>query len=261
MAQTVNDAMVLCGIPAASAVTIASEVFMDDFETCKDISEDDLYDAFKTFSTLTVAQGQIRVLPGQKKKIKAFNQWVKDQYRLGRDPANAVFPVNETTELLKRAATHKKFTEKGKTLADAAKPEKFTKEMIWEDWANTFTNYLRAFPGRDGVPLQYVIRKDDAPDPSPNEDFLDDYIFNAPLTGGSFLIDSSEVHTHLINLIAQNEEAESVVKGYETDRNGRTDWKALKRHYEGQGAYASNITKADHDLKNLHYTGEKEPHM
>ena len=258
---TLANAMANCGLTATEAVIFATEVFMDDFETCKDITDDDLNDSFKTFSTLTVAQGQIRMLPGQKKKVKAFNQWVKDQFRLGLNPADTEFPVIQTTALLKRANTHKKYTEKAKTLSEAAKPEKFSKEMIWDDWSNTFINYIRSIPGRDGVPLQYIIRDNETADPTPNEDFLDDYIMNAPLNGGSFIIDANEVHTHLINLIAHNEEAEALVKIHETERNGRVDWIALKTHYEGQGIYANNITKAASDLKTLHYSGEKKPHM
>ena len=77
---TLANAMERCGLPAIEAATFATEVFMDDFMTCKDITNDNLHNSFKTFSTLTQAQGQIRVLPGQKKKIKAFNQWVKDRF-------------------------------------------------------------------------------------------------------------------------------------------------------------------------------------
>ena len=61
---TLLQAMELCGLPANDAEVFAREVYMDDFETCKDITDEDLYDAFKTFSGLTQAQGQIRVLPG-----------------------------------------------------------------------------------------------------------------------------------------------------------------------------------------------------
>jgi hypothetical protein len=258
---TLLQAMERCGLPANAAAAFATEVYMDDFETCKDITDEDLHDAFKTFSGLTVAQGQIRVLPGQKKKIKAFSHWVKDQYRRGLDPSSTIFPVDETIALLNRASTHKQYLNKAKTLANAAKPEKFTKDLVWDEWAITFVNYLRAIPGRNGVPLQYVIRSNEQPDPTPNEDFLDDYIKNAPLDGEAFIIDSNEVHTHLINMIAHNNEAESITKVHEKERNGRNDWLALTNHYEGQGVYASNITKAEHDLNNLHYTGEKKPHM
>ena len=90
---------------------------------------------------------------------------------------------------------------------------------------------MRAIPGRDGVPLKYIIRSNDLPDLTPNKDFLDDYINNATLMGEAFTIDAAEVHTFIFNLIDQNEEAEPVIKVHEDERDGRKDWKALKSHY------------------------------
>ena len=96
---------------------------------------------------------------------------------------------------------------------------------------------------------------------TPNKDFLDDYVDNAKLQGGSFTIDSSEVHTFIVKLIAQNEEVESVIKIHKVEKNGRKDWKALKSHYEGMGVYSNDIAKAELDLKNLTCTGENKPTM
>ena len=258
---TLLQAIVRCGLTQSDAEVFATEVYMNDFKTCRDITDDDLYDAFKTFSGLTQAQGQIRVLPGQKKKIKAFSYWVKDQYRLGLDPIDTEFPVNDTVDLIEKASTHKQFRNNAKALAEAARPEKFSKDHVWDDWANTFVNYLSVIPGRNGVPLQYVIRENEEADPTPNEDFLIDYIRNAPIVGKYFIKDANVVHIHLANLIASNDEASSILKLYETEKNGRTDWMALKNHYEGSGVYAARITEADHVFENLTYTGEKKPHM
>ena len=46
-------------------------------------------------------------------------------------------------------------------------------------------------------------------------------------------------------------------KTKETEKN----LKALKSHYEGIGVYSNDITKADLDLRNITYTGEKKPTM
>ena len=43
--------------------------------------------------------------------------------------------------------------------------------------------------------------------------------------GEYFTIDASEVHTFIFNIIAHNEEAESVIKLYEDERDRRKDWK------------------------------------
>ena len=259
--HTVAEAMLACGIAAPKDATFATEVFMDSFDTCRDMSEADLTDAFKTFSNLSVAEGRIRLLPAQKARVKAFLQWVKDQQRMGIDPSAMPFPVADTTTLIRRATTHKMYIDKSDTIASAAKPVKFTADVKWEDWSPSFINYVRAIPGRDGVPLKYVIRNNNNPDPTPQADFLDEYVNNAPLDGQSFTSDAAEVHTFIINFTVGNTEAESVIKIHENARNGRLDWQALKRHYEGQGIYAIDIQQAERDLETLYYAGEKKPTM
>ena len=68
---TVMLAMNASGLTGANQdQTFATEVFMDDFESCKDMSNEDLAEIFKTFLCLTATQGQIRLMPVQKKKIK-----------------------------------------------------------------------------------------------------------------------------------------------------------------------------------------------
>ena len=78
---------------------------------------------------------------------------------------------------------------------------------------------------------------------------------NAPLTGQAFTIDAAEVHTFIVNFITQNNKAKSIIMIFENKRNGRKDWIKLRTHYEGQGIYANDISKADADLKNLFYAG------
>ena len=257
---TVEDGMVACGLQAADAATIANEVFMGDFDSAYDMTDTDLADSFKTFSNLTMAQGQIRLLPAQKNKIKAFVQWVKDMNRTGLNPTLMPFPVHNAASLLRRAKTHKLYVDKSDTVSSAAKPEKFTKDTEWYDWKQSFTNYLRAIPGRNGVPLKYVIRDNPNPTNIQHLDFLDDYVDQAPLIGDAFVSDAMEVHTFLTNFLVGNTEAESVIKVYQNS-NGREEWLALKLHYEGEGIYAHEIVQAEDDLNNLFYAGEKKPHM
>ena len=89
---------------------------------------------------------------------------------------------------------------------------RLTKQGKRQDWSPTLTNYVREIPGRDGVPLKYIIRVNDLLDLTSNKDFLDNYVNNATLMGEAFTIDASEVHTFIVNLISHNEEAESVIK-------------------------------------------------
>jgi hypothetical protein len=92
-------------------------------------------------------------------------QWTRDETCIGRDPSTRAFPVTDTPNLIRRHKTHAQFVKKSSTLSDAAKPEKFKTETKWTDWVPSFLNYLRVIPGRDGIPLKYICRENEAPHP------------------------------------------------------------------------------------------------
>jgi hypothetical protein len=243
------------------AQRVADDVFDNVFATCLDISFKELDDHFKTYSDLTMALGQIRFRPGTRKNIKASVQWTCDELRLSRDPSLTPFPIDRVSDLIRRSKTHEKFQVDSKTLAEAAKPEKFKESMKWEDWKPTFLNYIRLIPGRDGVPLKYICREKDEADATPNEDFLDDYVAMAPLDGESYAIDTIQVHTILVNFVSGNDTAEAKIQGLQRPNDGREAIKRLIEHSEAVGIHAIDIREADEVLKNLFYAGEKPPHM
>jgi hypothetical protein len=195
------------------ASRIADDDFNGSFLSCLDITFKELDEAFKAYSKLNVAQGQIRVPSGTRKNIEAFLHWTRDEIRLARDPGLTAFPVNQV-DLICWYKTHERFQVNSKTLAKAAKPEKFKAATKWEDWKPTFLNYLRSIPGRDGIPLKYIRRETDTPNPIvTNANFLDNYVTMAPLEGDSFAIDTAQLHTLLVNFIAGNDTAKAKING------------------------------------------------
>ena len=129
---TVVDALVACGVDnvvlfmgQTQAIRIADDVFNGSFSSCLDITFKELDEAFKAYSELSVAQGQIRVPTGTRKNIKAFLQWTRDEIRLAREPSLTAFPVNQVLDLICRHKTHEQFQTNSMTLVKAAKPEKF----------------------------------------------------------------------------------------------------------------------------------------
>jgi hypothetical protein len=182
---TVLDALIACGVDNVAhfmdqtpAARIADDIFDYLFMLCLDISFKELNDHFKTYSKLSAAQGQICIRPGTRKNIKAFVQWTRDEICLAHDPGALVFPVNQVSDLIRRYKTHEKFQMDSKTLAEAAKPDKFKEVTKWEDWKPTFLNYLRSIPGHDGIPLKYICRDRDEAHTTPHDDFLDDYVWD-----------------------------------------------------------------------------------
>ena len=266
--QTDLNALIACGVDNTAlfmdqtqAQRIAEDIFDDVFMSCMDLTFKELDDHFKTYNDLTVAQGQIRLRPGTRKNIKAFVQWTRDELRLGRDPRLTPFPVNQVSDLIRHHKTHQKFLSDSKTLAEAAKPEKFKETTKWAYWKPTFLNYIRAIPGRDGVPLKYICRDKDEAEDIPNKDFLDDNVAMAPLNGMAYVIDTLQVHTFLLNFVSGNDTAEAKIQGLQRPNDGRESFKRLVEHYEGVGVHVIDIRKANEVLKSLFYTGEKPPHM
>ena len=265
---TVLEAVIACGVDNnamfdgnTAAERIATDLFDDSYVTAMDKTWEELDTDFKSYTDLTQHQGQIRLLPGIKRNLKGLIQWVRDEFRLGRNPENAIFPVGQVPLLIRRHKTHKQFVAKAKTIAEAAKPAKFTLKTKWDDWNPSFQNFLRSIPGKDGVPLKYICRDNDMPDPTPHVDFLEDYVAMAPLTGEAYAVDVAEVHTYLVNFIAGNTTAESKIQMHANEFDGRLDFKALREHFEGVGINSVDIVKADKALETLFYSGEKKPHM
>ncbi len=216
----------------------------------------------KQYGSLTQNQGQIRISPGDRQRIHAFIQWSRDMIRTGREPSLVPFPVHNVANLIRSYKSHKAYMEKSKVVSEAAKPTKFRESMRWDDWCQTFLNFLKALPGRNGIPLSYVCREYDEPIPEdPNADLLDNYITQAPLYGDAFRVDAAEVHTYLTNFMAGNEIAEVKMLPHAPLCNGRLDFRALQEHYEGVGVNAVNVLKAEETLKSLFYSGEKKPAM
>ena len=237
-AHTIRQALSACGIDDVAIINgqtnaqrMASEMFLDSFQVCMDKTYDDLKNELKIYASLTIAEGRIRILPGVQNRIRAFIQWTRDQIRQDIDPSTIAFPIADVADLLYRKETHDNFIRQSNTLAESAKPRSFTKESRWEDFKPNFISYLRLIPGRLGHPLSYVIRDNDAPDYTPNPNFLDDYVATAPLNGPAFQVDNATVHTMIQHLISGNEEAESKVVSLIGSGNGRRCYQILRDHY------------------------------
>ena len=215
-----------------------------------DKSFKELEDNFKTYSGLTLAQGQIRVSPGgTKNNIRALMQWARDKVRTGNNPAQDVIVAGVNTALLiKRYHTHQAWLSKATEKAKTAKPKQFTDKVKWMDWKDSFENFLRTQAGRNGVPLSYIIRSNDNAIIRANAEFLDDYVNQA------YASDTSEVHTYIMNFITENPTAEKKILPYLAQNNGRlVDYNALKDHYEGIGANAKTLVEAEHHVTRMFY--------
>ena len=82
-ALTVLDTIVVCGVNNAAhfhgqtpAQRILQDCFGDSFNAVMELTYEEIETDLKSYSTLTVANGQIRLDPRTKRLIRAFMQFV-----------------------------------------------------------------------------------------------------------------------------------------------------------------------------------------
>ena len=96
------------------------------FTTCLNIGFSELEDSWKTYSTLSVTEGCIRLQPVTKVNIRAFFQWKNQD---GRGSCLSVINVAEGNDPIERCNTHKQWTDDASNMARNAMPKSLTEKM------------------------------------------------------------------------------------------------------------------------------------
>ena len=157
-----------------------------------------------------------------------------------------------------RAEVRKVEKDQSDTVSKAADPGKFKDERKWPEWEPAFVNYLSTIPGVNGVPLSYVVRERESPEPGfeYGSSFNEKAVACAPLNGPTFQADARKVH-QLIKSFLQTETAEQWIKPNARRQSGRDDMQALRNHYSGEGNTSRRIAVAERLRDTLHYKNEK----
>lgn len=266
---TVLDNIVACGVSnveqgtigSSPAQRIATEMFNDSFDSCLSMTDTDIRGYLKTFSELTQAQGQVKLMPGAQRNLRAFVQQTSHAARRNLPLDEVLFDPSMQVEMLNMRKEHARFVDQSESLSKAAKPAPFKSTSVWFDWSKLCINYLRLIPGQNGVPLSYVVRVNDEPDRTEKPTFLDEYEATAPLKGSAFNADSAEAFILIKALVTGNTEAETTVNTHEKKRDGRAAFADLRIKYEGVGIHAVARTTAEEDINKMFYIGEKPPSM
>ena len=266
---TVLDNIVACGISGvidralntSPAQRIASEMFNNSFSSCLSMSDSDIRGYLKTFNELPQAQGQVRMMPGAQRNIRAFVQFISHRARQDLPLDEVLYAPAMQVEMIDMRKEQERFVDQSEGLSKAAKPDVFKASSVWYDWSKLCVNYLRLIPGQNGIPLSYVIRTNDEPDRTAKPTFLDVYEATAPLRGAAFNADSAEAFILIKALVTGNTEAETTVNIHENTRDGRAAFADLRVKYEGIGIHAVARTSAEDDINKMFYIGEKPPSM
>ena len=133
--------------------------------------------------------------------------------------------------------------------SDTEKPEKFS-HSDWTVWEESLYNYLHSIKNSRGIPISYVIRKDEQPEDIPLRER--EIIYHANLEGNMFIRDSKRVLA-LLKELTNGTDAEAWMKGR---RCGRVAMLALQAHYDGESEGERRKQVARADLDKLHYRNE-----
>jgi hypothetical protein len=151
-----------------------------------------------------------------------------------------------------RADVRKVEKDRSDTVSKAADSGKFKNERKWPEWEPSFVNYLLTLPGVEGIPLSYVVREQETPEPGTEYgSFNEQAVACAPLVGPTFQADSCKVH-QLLKSFLQTETAEQWIQPLARRQSGR-NMKALRSHCSGEGNTTRRIADAERARDSLHY--------
>lgn len=231
------------------------------FADLKMLSEKDITAMASTFSSARNAADRILFGTTRTKYLKAIIHWIQDFYRTSRTPD--IVGLTETTfkshleRALSRANIRHTLGEQASTASSVANPGPLKNEKMWKEWEEKFENYTRCSIGSNGIPLNYVIRENDAPDHTTiHPDFVTETIACAPLNGEYYDADKLSVFNMLVSFTT-GQPSGDWIKNTVKFADGRRSMAALRAHFAGEGNATRNVAEADRLKESLHYKSEK----
>ena len=168
---------------------------MDNFTRCLKVTKEDIEDTFECLEKRL--ENDIAVKPCIEDMSFAFHHGVKTCSWLNVDPEQVPFPGDDANAILEKSEVHDQFAADASDNKTAHKPESFTKDDKWDEWARTFKDHLSLIPGSTGTPSSCVIHNDDQPRLLPHATDKENFISMASLAGKTFEANSEKVHACL----------------------------------------------------------------
>ena len=239
------------------------------FESYTEISSTTATDINNLAKDFSKRDGNNKLVFGMRrtKRLKQLIHWVQDFERCSETPTTEELGAEDFLEALDRAATRAKIREDAELsseLIKAANPGKLKNDQMFTTWWDNYSNYLGMIPGSNGIPLLYIIRKNDEPDRElfpegengPEVDFIAKCVACAPLEGPHFEADDRAVH-QINQSLMQGESSEEWIKPFRRYASGRRDGQALRDHYAGEGGTTRRQAAAVKLRESLHYKSER----
>jgi len=245
-----------CDLSQAQIDALAQEGYlsMDDFALnwYQDIS-----DMAKRVQALPLNRGGVRFGQVHIMKLKAFLYWLKDRQRrdLPLDLDDGGFGENELTKAISDYQAEQELKDADETAAKV--PDKFSPHSLrgWNTFNRELEAYLSSIRGITGVPLLYVIRKDQDPAAPPPTDPKQILIAQAPHRGPAYMADRQKVYSIIRDAVSGSDGW--VWMRDVKNEDGRTAMAKLCEHYDGAGSKTRQVQDAKDHLKSCHYKSEE----
>lgn len=244
----------------AQRTAIMNDAFSS-FHDISVLSEDDIKGLASDFNSRTVADRRIIFALKQTKFLKGLAHFIQGFYQISNIPS--ILGLNKEGFLAKldtaiqRDVVRSTMICNSKIVAEAANPGKLDLENKWKQWEERFNNYLSVQLGTNGIPLSYIIRKNDDPDPdTPDLNFILKCTKCAPLSGEFYIADQKIVFHMIVNATTGCASADWI-KSTLKYSDGRRSWKKLIYHFAGEGSASKALAKAEHLFETLYYKNER----
>lgn len=224
------------------------------------LSTDDIKEACAAYPKL--AENSFAIPRVTMNRLISLKMWVRDQIRAGILPQVPDMATEQTIraviqEAALRATRRKDLKKTGENLVTSKFNNALKSQAQWEKWNEELNATLAGIIGVRGIPLSYVIRRNEPPIYNKHGVYEKDVILSTPLNGPEFITDASTVHQIILHNVHEDSDAYTYLKNKLRHQNGRTDIKALRERYESDATMAARRNQAKKTLKTLMYRSER----
>jgi hypothetical protein len=226
-----------------------------------DFSVDEIKEATKSFSRLRGARAFV-LSPHTTKRLVQLTLWVKDKVRLDEipefpDTTTQVAFVSQIDEAQRRDTIRKERMKTGESLSSVRIDPPLKSSAGWEGWMVAAEAALTLAYGSKGVPLSYIIRENEAPQPVGHATWELKAIHAAPLTGLDYEADRMTVHLFILNNVSEESDAYTYIQPLLKRNDGRRDVIALRERYENEATIQTRVNMANKTWDLLVYKNER----
>jgi len=165
--------------------------------------------------------------------------------------------LEEIAEAIKRDELRVQSRKIGESFLDTSFNHKLKGQSQWKKFMEELSSNLAMIVGVQGVPLNYIIRKDVVPHFDPSIPYDEAIIQGVAMDGPAFKIDARTVHQIILRNVHEDSDAYVYLKPLLHRQAGSLDIQALRGRYQSEASVQAIINNAKSILCNLRYKNER----